>query len=54
MFWSGTLTVPELTRGLGPEYMALDQIEAIASLWINMPQFFKLKFTPFYNVRMEI
>jgi hypothetical protein len=34
--------------------MALEQIEAIASLWANMPQFFKLKFTPFYNMRMKI
>jgi hypothetical protein len=54
MFWSGTLTVPELTRGLGLEYMALDQIEANASLWENMPQFFKLKFMPFCNMHMKI
>jgi hypothetical protein len=47
MFWSGILTVLELTRGLGLEYRALDQIEATASLWENMPQFSKLKFMPF-------
>jgi hypothetical protein len=53
MFWSGILTVLELTRELGQEYRALDQIEATVSLWVNMPQFSKLKFMPFCNVHMK-
>jgi hypothetical protein len=53
IFWSVILTVLELTRELGLEYRALDQIEATASLWVNMPQFSKMKFMPFCNVHMK-
>jgi hypothetical protein len=39
MFWSGKLTVLDLTRELGLQYRALDQTEATTSLWVNMPVF---------------
>jgi hypothetical protein len=28
-------------------------MEAIASLWVNMPWFSKQKYIPFYNVHMK-
>ena len=46
--------IPELTQGQGLAYMAKDLIEVTASLWVNLPHSFKLKFMPFYNVHMKI
>ena len=34
--------------------MALHQIEAFASLWVNLPLFFRLKSMPLHNVHMKI
>jgi hypothetical protein len=34
--------------------MAKDQTEAKVSLWANMPQFFKMKYMPFFNVHVKI
>jgi hypothetical protein len=34
--------------------LALDQIRAWASLWVNSPQSFGLKYMPYYNVHMKI
>ena len=50
----GTLMVPELTWGQGLAYTAKDLREVIASLWVNLPQSFKLKFMAFYNAHMRI
>jgi hypothetical protein len=40
--------------GTGLGFLALEQTDAYASLWINVPQFFKLKYMPSYNVHMKL
>jgi hypothetical protein len=40
--------------GTGPGVYGLKQTKAIAFLWSNLLQFFKLKFMPYYYVHMKI
>jgi hypothetical protein len=42
-----------MPSGPGLEFLALDQIGAKASLWVNSPQFFRLKYMPYYNVHIK-
>jgi hypothetical protein len=53
LLWSGLLTDPGYPRGRGLGFLVLDQIEAYASLWVNLPQSFRLKYMPHYNVHMK-
>jgi hypothetical protein len=54
MHLSGSLTVPRLTQEQVQVFMASDQTGASASLWVNMPLFFRLKFMPLHNVHIKI
>jgi hypothetical protein len=52
--WSGLLTDPGCPQGRRLEFLALDQKGAWASLWVNSPQSFRLKYMPYYNMNMKI
>jgi hypothetical protein len=54
IFYSGLLMGLGLIRGQGLMFMARDQREALVSLWVNMPQIFKPKYMPFFNVHVKI
>jgi hypothetical protein len=43
-----------LTQGHGLVFMGKDHTEALVSLSTNMPQFFKPKYMPFFNVHVKI
>jgi hypothetical protein len=45
---------PERTQGLAQVSMASDQIEALASLSVNLSLFFRQKFMQLYSVHMKI
>jgi hypothetical protein len=40
--------------GTGSGIFGLDQIKALSSLWVNLPQSFKLKFMLFFIVHVKI
>ena len=42
------------TLGTGFGIFGLRPNKVFASLWVNLPRFFKLKYTPFYNVHVKI
>jgi hypothetical protein len=45
---------PRMPSGTGSEFLALDQIGAWASLWVNSQQSLRLKYMPYYNAHMKI
>ena len=54
MLCSGLLMVLGLIQGQGLAHKVKNQREALVSLWVKKPQFFKLKYTSFFNVHMKI